>query len=151
MLLLQANAGGLAKQHSVSAVEEPAVRQQGAESRVASRQQQLGLTPPKHTPCSPARLTVCLQALERSAERQHWQRTLHTPGVTQDALIPFRPRHVATVHGKLADCPPKAGDVLRGVLVQQQGQDQVVGPEELSTFTKLAAGEQDLPGEVLAM
>lgn len=80
-------------------------------------------------------------ALERSAERQHWQRTLHTPGVTQDALIAFRPRHIATVRGKLADCPPKAGDVLRGVLVQQQGQDQVVGPEELSTFTKLAAGK----------
>jgi hypothetical protein len=51
---------------------------------------------------------------------------------------------VATVRGKLADSAPKAGDVLRGVLVQQQGQqqqDQVVHPDELSTFTKLTAGE----------
>lgn len=85
-------------------------------------------------------MLCCSQALERSAERHHWQRTLHTPGVTQDALIPFRPRHVATVRGKLADSAPKAGDVLRGVLVQQEGQDQVVHPDELSTFTKLTAG-----------
>lgn len=59
-------------------------------------------------------------------------------------MIPCKPRHVATVRGKLADSAPKAGDVLRGVLVQQQGQqqqDQVVHPDELSTFTKLTAGE----------
>lgn len=68
---------------------------------------------------------------------------MHTPEVCRDALIPCKPRHVATVRGKLADSAPKAGDVLRGVLVQQQGQqqqDQVVHPDELSTFTKLTAG-----------
>lgn len=91
-------------------------------------------------------MVLHMQALEREAERHHWQRTLHTPGVTQDALIPFRPRHVATVRGKLADSAPKAGDVLRGVLVQQQGQDQVLHPDELSTFTKLTAGQSATVG-----
>lgn len=94
--------------------------------------------------CCAAYVSCVTQALERSAERHHWHRTVHTPEVCKDALIPCKPRHVATVRGKLADSAPKAGDVLRGVLVQQQGQqqqDQVVHPDELSTFTKLTAGE----------
>jgi hypothetical protein len=58
-------------------------------------------------------------------------------------MIPFRPRHVATVRGKLAESAPKAGDVVRGVLVQQAGQAadmQLLHPDELSKFTKLAQG-----------
>lgn len=86
---------------------------------------------------------VCIQALERAAERNHWQRALHTPENNHHAWIPFTPRHVATVRGKLADAPAKAGEVLRGVLVKQQGRDQVLHPDELSTFTKLTAGRAD--------
>lgn len=81
-----------------------------------------------------------LQALERTAESKRWQRAMHTPANVDDVFIPFKPRHVATVRGKLADVPPKAGHALRGVLVKQQGQDQVMHPDELSTFTQLAAG-----------
>ena len=93
-------------------------------------------------PCLP--LLPAFQALERDAVKNHWQRTLHTPGVCTDALIPFLPRHVATVRGKLAESAPKAGDVVRGVLVQQAGQAadmQLLHPDELSKFTKLAQGE----------
>ena len=79
--------------------------------------------------------------MERTAERKRWQRTMHTPANTDDALIPFTPRHVALVRGKLADVPPKAGQCCRGVLVKQQGQDQLLHPDELSAFTKLTAGE----------
>lgn len=68
---------------------------------------------------------------------------MHTPALVQDLLIPFKPRHVATVRGKLADAAPKAGEALRGVLVKQQGEDQLVHPDELSTFTKLTAGVCD--------
>ena len=58
-------------------------------------------------------------------------------------MIPFRPRRDATVRGKLAESAPKAGDVVRGVLVQQAGQAadmQLLHPDELSKFTKLAQG-----------
>jgi hypothetical protein len=95
----------------------------------------------RHTVCCALAPVACaLQALERSAERNRWQRTLYMPENAHGIEIPFKPRHVATVRGRLADVPAKAGEVLRGVLVAQQGQDQVMHPNELSTFTKLTAG-----------
>lgn len=81
-----------------------------------------------------------LQALERTGHQKGWDRTLHTPKTDSEIFIPFKHQHKATVKGRLADHPAKAGQPLRGVLVQQAGNDQILHPEDLSTFTKLTAG-----------
>eukprot|EP00879_Flechtneria_rotunda_P030549 GHRR01033195.1.p1 GENE.GHRR01033195.1~~GHRR01033195.1.p1 ORF type:complete len:643 (+),score=196.64 GHRR01033195.1:256-2184(+) len=80
-------------------------------------------------------------ALERTAWEKGWKRALHTPKTDSSIYIPFQPKHVAHVRGRLAVQPAKPGQALRGVLVQQAGLDQILHPDDLSTFTELTAGK----------
>lgn len=84
---------------------------------------------------------VALQALEREAAQKGWTRTLHTPKTDSSIFIPFTQQHTAAVRGRLAEQPAKAGQALRGVLVHQGAADQILHPEDMSTFTKLTVGE----------
>ncbi|KAF6258928.1 beta-lactamase-like protein [Scenedesmus sp. NREL 46B-D3] len=80
-------------------------------------------------------------ALEREATQKGWDRALHTPKTDSSIYIPFTQQHTAAVRGRLADEPAKAGQALRGVLVQQGAIDQILHPEDMSTFTKLTVGK----------
>ncbi|WIA30437.1 hypothetical protein OEZ86_000521 [Tetradesmus obliquus] len=80
-------------------------------------------------------------ALEREAAQKGWTRTLHTPKTDSSIFIPFTQQHTAAVRGRLAEQPAKAGQALRGVLVHQGAADQILHPEDMSTFTKLTVGK----------
>ena len=68
-------------------------------------------------------------------------RTVYNPKNLNSAIIAHKPQYIASVIGRLAEQPAKAGDPLRGVLIGQGYKHSLMHPDDLSTFTRLSTGK----------